>query len=491
VSRGRILVCAPTLPTPDRESGSRRLWHHVMFLRDAGYDVAILTRDATDGSGAQRTLHRRGVLVQRGFDGRLRELLVHGRFDLAIVAFWYLVDEIVPLIRSLSPRTTVLLDTIDLHFLREARQRAGRSDRDRIRFDDSFGRKMVREIDSFNRVDHVLTVSDKEAALVCDLTGCADHATAIPDAEDLAPSPVPLEERRGILFVGNFRHLPNPEALAYLCGAVLPLLDPALLRTHPLQVVGNALAADHAEIIVRVPGAQAIGWVPSVTPYIERARVTVAPLLHGAGTKRKVIESLAIGTPTVATPIAVEGLPVADGEGILVRDDAAGLAEAIVAVLTDDALWERLANAGRDRIAAVHDASVVRGRLLGLVAAMIRASGDGTGVDVRAEPVAATMSRRDGCSIVATPNPVIAWPETGATVITWTSDQPRAQVVVAIDGGECTPFASGARGRRTSPWIQPGHVYEFRLYGRAGDAEPIAATTVVGRFFDPVDGGAE
>ena len=55
-------------------------------------------------------------------------------------------------------------------------------------------------------------------------------------------------------------------------------------------------------------------------PYLERARVCVVPLLHGAGVKGKIIESLLAGTPVVTTRIGAEGLDLRDGEHAVVAD---------------------------------------------------------------------------------------------------------------------------------------------------------------------------
>ena len=84
-------------------------------------------------------------------------------------------------------------------------------------------------------------------------------------------------------FVGNFRHLPNREAVEHLGTEVLPLLDPDLLRRHPLSVLGNWLDQVSLDLDPATPGLRLVGWVPSVQPYMERSRLNVVPLLHGAG----------------------------------------------------------------------------------------------------------------------------------------------------------------------------------------------------------------
>jgi polysaccharide biosynthesis protein PslH len=75
--------------------------------------------------------------------------------------------------------------------------------------------------------------------------------------------------------------------------------------------------------------------VPDTRPYLAQARITVAPLLSGGGTRLKVLESLDVGRPVVATPIGAEGLADLVGEGVTVTRTAPAMAEAIVDYLGD------------------------------------------------------------------------------------------------------------------------------------------------------------
>jgi glycosyltransferase involved in cell wall biosynthesis len=172
----------------------------------------------------------------------------------------------------------------------------------------------------------------------------------VPLWEDFPMSSVPFEERRGSLFVGNFRHPPNEQALEWLCSEIVPRIDAEALERHPVTIVGNALEGGLLELCKETPGVRPIGFVPSLLPYFSRTRLFVAPLLTGAGTKRKLIQAAMVGVPTVATSIAVEGLDIVDGEGVLIADDAAIFAERVSSHLEDREKWARVAERGRDRI---------------------------------------------------------------------------------------------------------------------------------------------
>ena len=102
------------------------------------------------------------------------------------------------------------------------------------------------------------------------------------------------------------------------------------------------------------PSLHLVGWVPKVIPYLEQSRVLIAPLLSGAGTKRKIIQSLMIGTPVVTTSIGAEGLNLIHNDHALIADTSADFARAVTRLLTSDDLWQRLARQGREHIQQQH-----------------------------------------------------------------------------------------------------------------------------------------
>ena len=80
---------------------------------------------------------------------------------------------------------------------------------------------------------------------------------------------------------------------------------------------------------------------------IERSKIAVVPLLSGSGTRVKILEAWAAGTPVVSTRIGAEGLPGRDGEHFLLADSPADFAAAIRQLLQDEALAATLSAAGR------------------------------------------------------------------------------------------------------------------------------------------------
>ncbi len=349
----RALVCSYYLPEPDRDSGSRRLLDHVEFLQRDGWAVDVVALNGLREERYVRGLARRGVATHDGTATSLDELVTVVGFDLVVFAFWQTAERHLPLIRAASPSTRVVVDSVDLQFLRDARRTLG--DVGRGLLSEEYGSNLIGEVNVYAAADAVLTVSDREAVLVNDLTAEPGLATAVPDGEDLAPSAVPVTQRRGILFVGSFQHAPNADAVEHLCREIVPRLPPALLARHPVMIVGAGLDATIRSYADEHPAIRAVGWVPSVTPYLHRACLSVVPLRYGAGTKRKLIQTLLAGTPAVTTSIGAEGLDLVDGRDVLIADDAESFAERVTDLVEQRDLWRRLARAGRRVVERTHD----------------------------------------------------------------------------------------------------------------------------------------
>lgn len=378
----RILVWAPRMPEFDREGGSRRTFHLIETLLAAGWAVTFVGEDATGGERYARLLRQMGVVTWAGAESRWAcddyladplRLIAAGHFDVALLTFWNIAEAYTLPIRSLSPRTRVIVDSVDLHFLRRARGRFGweADDRSGGVLDDAYGRELARELNAYAAADGVLTVSRKEAEIINDFVADPVLAHAVPDLEDVPPSPVPPDERRGMVFLGNFRHNPNVAAVEFLCREILPRLNPATLTDHPVSIVGNDLGPEVAALGRGLPGVRPVGWVPSPVPYLHRTRLSLIPLPYGAGTKRKLIQALLSGTPSVSTTIGAEGLGLRAEEHLLVADDPAAFAAAIERLLGDAALWGRLADAGRAHIAALHGRDAIAARFLAVLDAIL------------------------------------------------------------------------------------------------------------------------
>jgi hypothetical protein len=343
-----VLVCERRLAEFDRRRGDLRLADHIGALLGAGWQVSFLAFRRDADLRYARTLRQMGVAVTVGRE-HIEEVVVDLQPDLALPYMWFAGEQMLPWLRGRSPRTKVVVDTGDLHLLRTARtcfRRGGEG----VTSSSGFGADAVRELNAYAAADAVLAVSERERALVDELTGRPGLASLVPLVEATRRSARPLQERRGIVFVGNFLHAPNREAIGHLLTEVLPRLEPGCLGGHPVLVLGYGLTPEIRDLAAGRRDVRMIGWVPDLTPYLHRARAVVVPLLTGAGVKGKLLQALAAGTPVVSTSVGIEGTGAVGGEHLLVADDPAAFASALTRLLADDALWGRLADAGHQLV---------------------------------------------------------------------------------------------------------------------------------------------
>jgi glycosyltransferase involved in cell wall biosynthesis len=95
------------------------------------------------------------------------------------------------------------------------------------------------------------------------------------------------------------------------------------------------------------PGIHVTGAVEDVRPYYAMAKVAVAPYRYGEGTKIKVVEAMACGTPMVSTSIGCQGLEVMDGRHLLIADNETDFSRRVIELLRDPEQGQAMATAAR------------------------------------------------------------------------------------------------------------------------------------------------
>jgi len=172
------------------------------------------------------------------------------------------------------------------------------------------------------------------------------------DAEYFRPSPAPYDPN-AICFLGHMDYYPNQDAVQWFCDRVFGELR-ARRPGVTLSIVGAAPSRAVRRLAER-PGIRVTGSVPDVRPHAQRAALSVAPLRIARGTQNKILESLAMGVPVVASALAARGTQAVPGEHLLTATTPAEFVAAITRVLDDPHERQRLSLAGRARMLSHHD----------------------------------------------------------------------------------------------------------------------------------------
>jgi len=200
------------------------------------------------------------------------------------------------------------------------------------------------------KADQVLTVSENDREVFARFLD-PRKLTVIPtgaDTEFFQPSGE-MVTPNSLVFTGSMDWLPNEDGILYFADEIFPLI-----RRHvpdvTLSIVGRKPSRRVKDLASRVPNIQVTGWVEDVRPYLAKGAVCIVPLRIGGGTRLKIFEAMSMAKAVVSTSIGAEGLPVKNGEHILLADDPASFAETTLQLLGNASQRAQIGHAARQLV---------------------------------------------------------------------------------------------------------------------------------------------
>ena len=207
---------------------------------------------------------------------------------------------------------------------------------------------------ALKRFDKVIAVSDRDARQLTQAYGLR-AVEAIPTGVDLdyfgwqAPPVVDAGHPPTVLFTGSMDWVANIDGVAWFIRRVWSHVR-KMRPSARFLVVGRNPPPGLVALGGAGTGIEFTGLVDDVRPFARQAHAFVIPLLVGSGTRIKAFESMALGVPVIGTAIGMEGLGAVAEDHYLLRDDPQSMAEAVLALLADDALRDRLSRAARQLV---------------------------------------------------------------------------------------------------------------------------------------------
>ncbi len=373
MERPRALILAPESPYPLAGGGALRsasILHYlarsyvvdlIVFRQPGGPDpgaqlppglverVSVIDLPANRRGGASRSLRNAIRLARRmpplidrfaGFEHEVAQAVENRDYAVGLIEhFWC-----APYWQQIATvcRRTVL----DLHNIESVlHERCAQVETGAAGFAHGVFAQASAELERewLPRFSQVLTPSGEDAKRVL-LLAPAAQAVVYPNAIPLPPLPTTNKDD-AIVFSGNLEYHPNISAVRFFRREVWPQLReryPGLLwrlvGKNP-QAVAPWTTGD-ARIELSGPVEDAIAE-------LARSKIAVVPILAGSGTRLKILEAWAAALPVVSTRLGAEGLPVHDGQQLLLADDGPGFIEAVARLLDDENLRTTLGRAGR------------------------------------------------------------------------------------------------------------------------------------------------
>lgn len=210
----------------------------------------------------------------------------------------------------------------------------------------------------------VTVVSGRERAILKQITSTFETVRIVPNGVDLANRPIGtvIRNPQTLIFAGAFTYDVNYEAMEWFTGRVFPLVRQELPNTRLI------ITGDHAgKVLPSVENVTLTGYIEDIQSAVAGAAVSIAPILQGGGTRLKILEAMALGTPVVSTTKGAEGLDAVDGRDILLADTPEAFAAAVLRLLRDLDLRQNLVNNACDLIRRQYDWNIILPEFLELV----------------------------------------------------------------------------------------------------------------------------
>lgn len=208
-------------------------------------------------------------------------------------------------------------------------------------------KRMLRyENEACRRVGGVIAVSAEDARIFRKDMKLGNVLGDVPtgvDTDYFTPREKVLRMPRHIVYCGSMDWMPNEDAVLYFTREIYPIIQ-KLSPGVRFTVVGRNPSRRILQLAEADRSITVTGTVADVRPYLESALVMVVPLRIGGGTRIKIFEGMAMGTPVVSTAIGAEGLPLLHGRDILIADDPQQFARETADLIGNPARREQIAS---------------------------------------------------------------------------------------------------------------------------------------------------
>jgi glycosyltransferase involved in cell wall biosynthesis len=371
----RILFIVPYIPSRVRS----RSYNIIRTLHERGHEITLVLLqppgepDSTlsELSGWSKALHvvplSRVEVIRNGLRGLLsplpiqasysespatealiRELVSKNQYDVAHVE--HLRGYV--FIRALGD-LPVVWDTVDsITLLFEKVIHSAPSLKSRLMAQLDLARTRRFEGRVTDELTEIAICSDLDKRRMVELGANPDRLVYVPSCVDVnyfKPMPEIQREPRTLIFSGKMSYHANVAAVQDLVAIIMPLVWAQEPETR-LQIVGKDPGPEILALAEADKRIEVTGFVPDIRPYQARATLAACYVRYGVGLTTKTVESMAMGTPIVASPHAVSTLKVEHGREVLVGETPEKIAEHILTLLRDPAKAAALGAAGRQYV---------------------------------------------------------------------------------------------------------------------------------------------
>ncbi len=341
-----MLLLASVWPEPSSSAAGLRDFGLIHALKRHGVSVTVASA-GRNPKGLAET-QALGVpcheieLNDSTFDEWVREL----KPDIVVFDRFMVEEQFGARVRRAVPKALRILDTIDLHSLRNFRKKAPPFSKQIAPIHE----ELLRELASIHRSDWTWMVSNYETQLLTThFQVRAEQVSTVRFFYDKPPLGLSFEDRKDFCWIGNFRHTPNYDSVFFLTNEIWPKIRSKLPESR-LHIYGAYPPDEVMRLQSEKNGIRVGGEVLDAKDAFAPARVSLAPLRYGAGIKGKISDSWYFGTPVITTSVGSEGMTDQPDFAGLVVDDPTLFAEYACQIYSNPTLWSSLQKRGYETL---------------------------------------------------------------------------------------------------------------------------------------------
>lgn len=356
----KVLIIGSVWPEPDSSAAGSRMMQLIELFKAQSWQITFVSIASTsefmcdiESMGVQKISIQ---LNSQSFDGFIKKLqpsiVMFDRFMTEEQFGWRVAEH--------CPDALRILDTEDLHSLRNARKLAFKQGREFVLNDMLSEETAKREIASILRSDMSLIISSFEMDLLKSVfkidSSLFYYLPFMLDnmhEDDLAKMPS-FEERKHFVSIGNFLHEPNWDAVQYLKKDIWPLIRKQVPEAE-LHIYGAYPSQKVFELHNEKEGFIIKGRANDAKQVIQNARVLLAPIRFGAGLKGKLIQSMLCGTPSITSHIGAEAMHGRLEWSGVISDDIKEFCEKAVELYENKSEWDKAQYRAIDIINSCYD----------------------------------------------------------------------------------------------------------------------------------------
>ena len=334
-----LVIIGKVFPEPNSTAAGSRMIQLMDLFLTQNYQITFLsTATISENSfdlSSKNISFQNIVLNDSSFDELIKnlnpEIVIFDRFTTEEQFGWRVSEQV--------PNAVKILDTEDLHFLRTAREKAFKQNRN-LEHLDLINDVFKREIASILRCDLSLIISEFEMNLLIEKFRIDENILFyLPLFGEVKKPETSFSERKNFISIGNFLHEPNWQTVLQLKKLWKNIKNQ--LPEAEIHIYGAYASEKVFQLHNEKEGIIIKGRAESVETVFNTAKVLLAPIPFGAGIKGKLLESMQFGLPNVTSTVGAEAMQGNFDWNGFITDNENEFIEKVVLLYQDENLWQK------------------------------------------------------------------------------------------------------------------------------------------------------